>query len=670
MFQLQSSFQPTGDQPDAIIKLVDGIKHNEKYQVLMGATGTGKTFTMANVIQEVNKPTIVMAHNKTLAAQLYGEFKQFFPNNAVEYFLSSFDFYLPESYDPVRNIYFEKDSKINQEIEKLRLSTVTSLQSGRQDIIVISTVSCIFGAGNPRYFQENIIQLNKGDQISRTELLKKLSSIGYIRAGEKFEASTYRVLGDQIDIYNPVLEQALRFYFFGDEIEEIHIFDPASGKLIQKEQYVRIFPAKLYTSDARSRDEVIAMMEQDLEKQYQDFLTRGLKVEAVRLKTRTEYDIEMFKELGYCFGIENYSRYLDRRQIGERPNCLLDYFPQDHLMFIDESHATIPQIHAMYGGNASMKRNLVDYGWRLAVALDNRPLKFNEFEDTLNQVIFVSATPGKYELNLTGGEVVEQVIRPTGLVDPIIEIKPTKNQIDYLLQQIQDTIAVKNRVLITTLTKKMSENLSEKLNSWNVKTVYLHSEVKPIDRIQILRQLRLGEVDVLVGVNLLREGLDLPEVGLVVIMDADKEGFLRSDTSIIQTMGRAARNVNGKVLMFADKITGSMQRAIDETERRRKIQIDYNKQHNITPKSIHKSINEIMLSTKVANQSKKQLELDLIQKKEVYLDPILANMSEKDLKFQIKMLKAEMTQAAKDLDFLNAAKIRDTIFKLEEKLKT
>lgn len=660
-FELVSQFKPTGDQPEAIRQLVNGVNDLEKYQVLRGATGTGKTFTMANVIQETQRPTIVMAHNKTLAAQLYGEFKQFFPNNRVEYFLSSFDYYLPESYNPTTGRYLEKDSLINDEIEKLRLSTIISLQSGRRDVIVVSTVSCIFGAGNPDFFKRNILQIEKGMLIDRNTFLKALVQIGYYRMSDKFTHSKVRVNGDVIDIHHPISNEATRIYFYDNEIEKISTIEAETGKSINTVDHIQIFPAKIFNTVSDVRERIIAEMEADKEKQVKDFLKRELPNEARRLKERTEYDIEMIKELGWCNGIENYSRYIDDRQIGQRPRCLLDYFPDDFLMFIDESHVTIPQIHAMYAGSAHMKRNLVDYGWRLASALDNRPLKFSEFEDIQNQVVYVTATPAKYELEKAAGVIVEQVIRPTGLVDPIIEVHPSKYQIDHLLNEIDQVVKEGDRVLITTLTKKMSENLAAKFSEWGLKAVFMHSEIKPIDRMQILRQLRLGEIDILIGVNLLREGLDLPEVALVAILDADKEGFLRSETSMIQTIGRAARNIRGRVLMYADKITGSMQRAIDETNRRRKIQEDYNIKHKITPLSIKKTIAEIVKQTDVAKKSKSNLLKEKIYEEKIYLDPILLTMSVKDLEFQLKNMQKEMLQAAKDLDFETAARLRDTI---------
>jgi excinuclease ABC subunit B len=671
MFNLKSEFQPTADQPDAIEKLLKGLSDNDRFQTLHGGTGTGKTFTMANVICKANRPTIVLAHNKTLAAQLYGEFKQFFPNNCVEYWLSAFDYFLPESYNPTTGKYLEKDSMINAAIEKLRLSTVLSLQSGRRDVIVVATVSCIFGAGNPEYFQQNILDLSKGDSFVRNNLLKALNLIGYNRMADKFEQAKYRVIGDQVDIHHPVLDNsAIRLYFYGNEIESIQFFNPLDGKTISTEDQVRIFPAKLYNVDSSKTHTIIQQLQTDMDNQVEDFRKRGMLIEAARLRDRTVYDIEMFKELGYCFSMENYSRYIDQREPGVRPRCLLDYFPKDYLMFVDESHVTIPQIHAMYAGNASMKRNLVDYGWRLAAALDNRPLKFNEFEDAINQCIFVSATPADYELKMSQGVIVEQMIRPTGLIDPIIEIRPTKFMIDNMLDDIVATVKQGNRILISALTKKLSESLSEKLNSWGYKAVYMHSEIKPIDRMQILRSLRLGDYDILIGVNLLREGLDLPEVSLVIITDADKEGFLRSQTSMIQTIGRAARNVNGRAILYADKITGSMKRAIDETNRRRNIQLAYNIKHNITPESIKKSISEIIKQTEVANNSKVFIKNKVDKQNIIDLDPVFNLMSEKDLKFQIKMMKLEMEKAAKDLDFNNAARYRDTMYALEKKLKT
>lgn len=664
-FSLQSSFKPTGDQPSAIKQLTDGINNGEKYQVLHGATGTGKTFTMANVIQNTQRPTLVLAHNKTLAAQLYGEFKQFFPENRVEYYLSSFDYYIPESYDPKTHRYIEKDSIINDEIEKLRYSTVRSLTSNRRDVIVVSTVSCIFGAGNPSRFLESIIPINIGDKIDRVSFLKQLVHIGYSRYSDEFTHGKIRITGETIDIHDILSKEAYRILLDFDTVEKISIIDAETGRTIQTPDTMMIYPARMYNTDPSKTEDIVAQIIADKDKEVADFISRGYPDEGKRLRTRTEFDIEMLQQLGWCKGIENYSRYIDGRLPGNRPMCLLDYFPEDYLMFVDESHVMIPQIHAMYAGSLHMKQTLVDYGWRLSAALDNRPLKFQEFEEAQNQVIYVSATPAKYELKMSEGVVVEQVIRPTGLLDPTIEIHPCKNQIDHLLEAIDETIKTKNRIIVTTLTKKMSESLSQKMNEWGIKAVYLHSEIKPIDRMQILRQLRLGEFDVLIGVNLLREGLDIPEVGLVAIMDADKEGFLRSETSMVQTIGRAARNIDGRVIMYADKVTGSMQRAIDETNRRRKIQEEYNKKHNIVPQSIRKSTQDILQQTYVAKQSKINIQRQQLEEYKIHLDPILLKMSKKDLEFQIKMMKKEMTQAAKDLDFLNAAKLRDTIKLLE-----
>lgn len=664
-FELKSVFKPTGDQPEAISQLTAGVLRNDKYQTLHGATGTGKTFTMANVIQNVQRPTLVLAHNKTLAAQLYGEFQQFFPNNRVEYFLSSFDYFIPESYNPTTNRYIEKDSIINDQIERYRLSTIKSLMSNRRDVIVVSTVSCIFGAGNPKYFKESILPVRIGDKINRVEFLKQLVHIGYSRFNDEFTFGKIRIIGETIDIHDMLTNTAYRILLDFDKVERLFIINAESGKTIETPSVMRIYPARIYNTNQDNTDRVISEMIRDKNKEVEDFTLRNMPDEAKRLKTRTEFDIEMLQQLGWCSGIENYSRYIDDRERGMRPRCLLDFFPEDYLMFIDESHAMIPQIHAMFAGNNHMKQTLVDYGWRLAAALDNRPLKFQEFEDMQNQVIFVSATPAKYELQKCEGVVVEQIIRPTGLLDPCVEVHPCKNQIDDLLEHIDETIKSKNRVLITTLTKKMSESLAKKMSEWGIKASYLHSEIKPIDRMQILRQLRLGEIDVLIGVNLLREGLDLPEVGLVAIMDADKEGFLRSEQSMVQTIGRAARNIDGRVIMYGDKITKSMQRAIDETNRRRKIQEEYNTKHNITPYGVKKTTNDVLMQTTLAKKSKPNLIKEQIESFKVHMDPILLQMSKKDLDFQIKNMKKEMLQFAKDLDFLNAAKLRDTIKILE-----
>lgn len=587
-FELQADFTPKGDQPQAIKELVKGIEEHEKHQTLLGVTGSGKTFTIANVIQEVNKPTLILSHNKTLAAQLYGEFKQFFPNNAVEYFVSYYDYYQPEAYIPTSGVYIEKDLSINSEIEKLRLNTTASLMSGRQDVIVISSVSCIYGMGNPADFKESIINVKVGDEFSRSQFLFSLVDILYSRTEADFTEGTFRVKGDTVDIYPAYADYAYRIYFWGDEVEAIHKIDPIEGIKLGEEQLISLFPANLFVTPKGTMKNSISLIQDDLSKQIRFLESEGKVAESKRLLERTEHDLEMMRELGYCSGIENYSRYFDGRKLGERPYCLLDYFPEDYLLVIDESHVTAPQIRAMYGGDRSRKSNLIEYGFRLPSALDNRPLKFDEFEQLQNQTIFVSATPADYELEKSEGIIVEQLIRPTGLLDPEIDVRPTENQIEDLLEEIQLRIDKNERVLITTLTKRMAEELSKYLDNLNVKTKYIHSEVKVLERVEILRELRLGVFDVLVGVNLLREGLDLPEVSLVVIFDADKEGFLRNYKSMIQTIGRAARNSNGFVIMYADKTTNSMKQAIDETKRRRQIQIDYNTKNEITPTTVQK----------------------------------------------------------------------------------
>ncbi len=666
-FQLSSEFEPTGDQPAAIKQLVAGLEAGEPHQTLLGVTGSGKTFTMANVVATVNKPTIVLCHNKTLAAQLYGEFKSFFPKNAVEYFISYYDYYQPEAYIPTSNLYIEKDLSINEEIEKLRLSATSSLLTGRRDVIVIASVSCIYGIGNPEEFGKNRIVLNVGEVIPRNRLLFALVDILYRRTEAEFKRGSFRVKGDTVDIFLAYADYAIRIYFYGDEIEAIHRIDPDSGRKLGDEKGITIFPANLFVTGKERMNVAIREIQDDLVSQLTMFDSERKFLESKRLKERTEFDMEMMRELGYCSGIENYSRYFDRRSPGARPFCLLDYFPNDFLLIVDESHVTIPQIRAMWGGDRSRKVNLVDYGFRLPSALDNRPLTFNEFEGIVNQVVYVSATPGEYELRKSEGVVVEQLIRPTGLLDPIIDVRPSKNQIDDLLEEIDERVKKKERVLVTTLTKRMAEELTKFMERASVKCRYIHSEVDTLDRVEILRELRLGVFDVLVGVNLLREGLDLPEVSLVAILDADKEGFLRNERSLVQTIGRAARNVNGRVIMYADSITESMQQAIDETDRRRKIQQDYNTAHGITPRTIVRSKEEIFKQTKVAD-SKKAPKRYYIEDEEKSLaaDPVVAYMAKDDLVKMAEQTKKAMEKAAKELEFVEAARLRDEYLAIQK----
>jgi excinuclease ABC subunit B len=669
MFELISEFQPTGDQPQAIAKLVEGLRNGEKYQTLLGVTGSGKTFTIANVIAQIQKPTLVLSHNKTLAAQLYGEFQQFFPNNAVEYFISYYDYYQPESYIPSTDTYIEKDLSINDEIEKLRLRATSALLSGRRDVIVVASVSCIYGIANPQEFGKNVLHLKVGQRLTRNQLLYALTNILYSRTEAEFQRGNFRVKGDTVDIFVAYADFAYRIFFFGDEIETIQIINPATGKKEQEEKQIAIYPANLFVTGQEVLHRAIEQIQKDLVEQIALFEREGKFTEAQRLKERTEFDLEMMRELGYCSGIENYSRYFDGRKPGERPFCLLDYFPKDFLLVVDESHVTIPQIKAMYGGDRSRKVNLVEYGFRLPSALDNRPLKFEEFEELLHQVIYVSATPQTYELKNSEGVVVEQIIRPTGLLDPEIIVKPSLHQIDDLLDEIQKTIEKGGRVLVTTLTKRMAEELSKYLEKVGIKGRYIHSEVKALDRVEILRELRLGIFDVLVGVNLLREGLDLPEVALVAIMDADKEGFLRDERSLIQVIGRAARNADGRVIMYADKITQSMEKAISETLRRRKMQMNYNQIHNITPKTIFKSKEAILEQTKVAD-AKKSTKKYYVEPENInpFSDPIVKTMSKTELEKLLKETQKAMEQAAKDLDFLTAARLRDEILAIKEQL--
>jgi excinuclease ABC subunit B len=675
-FELISEFSPTGDQPEAIKQLVKGIHSDVKHQTLLGVTGSGKTFTVANVIKEINRPTLILSHNKTLAAQLYGEFKQFFPNNAVEYFVSYYDYYQPEAYLPVTDTFIEKDLAINDELEKLRLSATSALLSGRKDVIVVSSVSCIYGIGNPNAFAESIIPIQRGMTISRNKFLHKLVENLYSRAVEDFKRGTFRVKGDTIDIFLAYADYALRVEFWGDDIEEIYTIDPINNSKIEKLEEINIYPANIFVSSPETQLQAIHQIGEDMVLQVEAFKREGKIIEAKRLEERVSYDMEMIRELGYCSGIENYSRYFDQREIGSRPFCLIDYFPDDFLFVIDESHVTIPQIRAMYGGDRARKINLVDYGFRLQAAMDNRPLKFEEFESLIHQAIYVSATPAVYELEKSEGIVVEQLIRPTGLLDPIIEVRPSINQIDDLIEEIQKRIVSNERTLVTTLTKRMAEELQKYLDKLGIPCRYIHSGVDTIERVEILRQLRLGDFDVLIGVNLLREGLDLPEVSLVAILDADKEGFLRDERSLVQTTGRAARNVNGMVLMYADKITKSMEKTIDETSRRRSMQIAYNEAHGLVPTALNKSKEKIMESTKVADGDPKSFELKSQDYKERYddkttiaADPVVKYMLQDDLIKLIGRTKKQMEKAAKDLDFIEAARLRDEMKALEKMIQ-
>jgi len=668
-FKLHSEFSPMGDQPQAIASLVEGVNNKDAAQVLLGATGTGKTFTVANVIEKVQKPTLVLCHNKTLAAQLYGEFQQFFPENAVEYFVSYYDYYQPEAFIPTTGTYIEKDLQINDEIEKLRLRTTSSLMTGRRDVIVVSSVSCIYGMGNPEEFQKNVLQFKIGDVVSRNQFLFSLVDILYSRTQDEFKRGTFRVKGDTVDIYPAYADIAYRVFFWGDEIEAIHEIDPVSGQKYSELKYLSVFPANLFVTGKDLMNNCIREIQDDLMKHVSMLEGEGKFEEAKRVLGRTEFDLDMMRELGYCSGIENYSRYFDGREPGQRPFCLLDYFPEDYLMVIDESHQTVPQIRAMYGGDRSRKVNLVEYGFRIPAAIDNRPLKFEEFELLQNQTLYVSATPSEYELDKSEGIIVEQIIRPTGLLDPLIDVRPTLNQIDDVLDEIDERIKKDERVLITTLTKRMAEELTKYMDNLNIKTRYIHSEVKTMERVEILRELRLGVFDVLVGVNLLREGLDLPEVSLVVIFDADKEGFLRNVKSMIQTIGRAARNANGQVIMYADKMTESMEKAISETARRRAIQMEYNDKHGITPKTVTKSKEAIMEQTKVADGTSKQTKSYEQESPDqmVAADPVYAYMSKDELLKQAEKVKKDMERAAADLDFINAAKLRDEYKALMDK---
>jgi excinuclease ABC subunit B len=660
-FQVVSDYQPKGDQPQAIEKLTQGIEAGERYQTLLGVTGSGKTFTVANVIQEVQKPTLILAHNKTLAAQLYSEFKQFFPNNAVEYFVSYYDYYQPEAFMPVSGVFIEKDLSINEELEKMRLSTTSSLLSGRRDIIVVASVSCIYGIGNPVEFQKNVIAIEKNQVISRTKLLHTLVQSLYSRTEADFNPGNFRIKGDTLEVYPSYADDAYRIHFFGDEIEEIESFDLKTSKVIERMDQLTIYPANMFVTSPDTLQSAIWAIQQDLVKQVDYFKEIGKHLEAKRLEERTNFDLEMIRELGYCSGIENYSRYLDGREAGTRPFCLLDYFPKDYLMVVDESHVTLSQVHAMYGGDRSRKENLVEYGFRLPAAMDNRPLKFEEFEAMQNQVIYVSATPADYELQKCDGVYVEQVIRPTGLLDPIIEIRPSLNQIDDLIEEIQSRAEIDERVLVTTLTKRMAEELAKYLDKVSIRCRYIHSDVDTLERIEIMQDLRKGLFDVLIGVNLLREGLDLPEVSLVAILDADKEGFLRSHRSLTQTIGRAARNLNGKAIMYADKITASMQKTIDETNYRRTKQINFNTANNQVPQALNKKIESAFTKNPLAD-------FELGYSTSIAAEPITEYLSKPEIEKRIREKRKAMEKAAKDLDFMQAAKLRDEVKTLQNQL--
>ncbi len=668
-FKLHSKYTPSGDQPEAIEKLVKGLEQGEKYQTLLGVTGSGKTFTMASIIEKINRPALVLSHNKTLTAQLYGEFKQFFPENAVEYFVSYYDYYQPEAYIPVTNTYIEKDLSINEKIERLRLKATSSLLSGRRDVIVVASVSCIYGIGNPETFKNATVYVEKGQMVMRKSFLMELINALYVRTHSQVSPGTFRVAGDVVEIMPSYSDFSYRIIFFGNEVEEIELLEPSTGKVLDKPDVAVIFPSNLFVTPPDMLDVIISEIKLDLFRQIEYFESQGKMLEARRIEERVNYDLEMIKELGYCSGIENYSRYFDRRNPGQRPFCLLDYFPPDYITFIDESHVTVPQIRGMYSGDISRKKTLVEYGFRLPAALDNRPLNMEEFESLQNQVIFVSATPGDYELEKSGGVVVEQVVRPTGLLDPEIEVRPSTYQIDDLLAEIKQRVARNERILVVTLTKRMSEELSKYLLNLNIRARYLHSEIDTIERIEILRDLRLGKFDVLVGINLLREGLDLPEVSLVAILDADKEGFLRSETSLTQIAGRAARHSEGKVIMYADRLTGSMERTIRETNRRRAKQKAFNEKYGITPRTIKKSVREILDQTRIASVD---AEYEPEQESEASLvaDPVVGYMNREELEKAIRDTESKMKEAAKNLEFILAARYRDEINELKKILHT
>ena len=665
-FELISDYQPTGDQPEAIRELAEGVRHGLPYQILLGVTGSGKTFTIANVIKELNKPVLVLSHNKTLAAQLYSEFKSFFPHNAVEYFVSYYDYYQPEAYIPSTNTYIEKDLSINEEIEKLRLSATSALLSGRRDVIIVSSVSCLYGIGNPDDFRESVILIKKGESFSRNHFLHKLVDSLYSRNQIEFSRGNFRVQGDTVDVFPAYMDIALRILFWGDDIEEIHTFDPLTGSYIEEFDEFHIYPANIFVTTRERINQAIGEIDVDLGERVQFFNNNGQFQEAKRLYERVIYDLEMIRELGYCSGIENYSRYLDARPPGSRPFCLIDYFPKDFLTVIDESHVSVPQIRGMYGGDHSRKLNLVEYGFRLPAAIDNRPLTYDEFESLTPQKIFISATPADFELQLCEGIITEQVVRPTGLLDPPVEVRPSLNQIDDLMEEIQQRTERSERTLVTTLTKRMAEELNAYFIRMDIKTAYIHSDVETLERIEIMEKLRQGYFDVLIGVNLLREGLDLPEVSLVAILDADKEGFLRSHRSLTQTAGRAARNINGKVIFYADKITESMQKTIDETNRRREKQLIYNEQHGITPQQIVKNTQSTLLRNEFKIEPVAYIEKE---NDNIAADPVIQYMTKKDLEKLIAKTKKAMLDAAKKLEFLEAAQYRDELIKLEERLK-
>ncbi len=669
-FELISPFKPLGDQPVAISQLVKGLNQNAHAQTLLGVTGSGKTFTIANVIDQVQRPVLVLSHNKTLVAQLYSEFSNFFPNNAVEYFVSYYDYYQPEAFIPTTNTYIEKDLNINEEIEKMRLKTISTLLSGRRDVIVVASVSCIYGAGNPSDYEGSIIRVSKGQTITRNTFLHSLVNSLYSRTTADFKRGNFRVKGDVVDIYLAYNDFAYRVSFFGNEIEEIQSFEPSTGHILETHEDVAIYPANIYVSPRERLNEAIYEIQDDLVGQLKFFLDHGKPLEAKRLEERVNFDLEMMRELGYCSGIENYSRYMDKRNPGDRPFCLLDYFPKDFLLVVDESHVSMPQIRAMYGGDRARKINLVDYGFRLPAAMDNRPLKFEEFQSIISQVIYVSATPSDFEIRESEGVVVEQMIRPTGLLDPVIEVRPCVNQVDDLLDEVDERIKMGDRVLVTTLTKRMSEELAKYMTRLGIRCQYIHSEVKTLDRVEILRDLRLGKIDVLIGINLLREGLDLPEVSLVAILDADKEGFLRSETSMVQTIGRAARNERGKVIMYADRMTESMRKTIEETDRRREIQRAFNTEHGITPRSVRKSDEEIYRQTSVADAKKGEEFTNYVHSEtlSVAADPVYDYMSKKDLERAIKETEKAMHRAAKEMEFMEAARLRDQLDELKIKI--